>query len=1093
MGHEKKTVSQASGPDVLSREEGEEPVWGERVFTDAVIESLPGSLFVLDAQGRYVRGSRLHHEMLGVSPEELRGMPGLSRILEEDRPLVAAKVAEAFQHGAAEVEARTILRDNVVRHYYYSARRMQVGQEAFLVVTGIDISRRVEAEQSLRASEELTRLICENLGDAVIKVDLQGNCLYVSPSHERILGRGQEMLGSSCFAAIHPDDRERVLAVFGEAARTGEERRVEYRYDHPSKGYIWIESMGRLAWTPDGTPIAVIASRDVTERRRTEEELRHHLREIERFNRLATARELRIAELKRQINDLAAVAGQSPPYGTFREDAPAEIASLCATLATPTSPPAEETRRTYSLEDLLDRDQMQQLLESYCDAVGISSAIIDLEGRVFVGARWQRICTDFHRVNERTCARCIESDTILASQLREGEAFSLYQCRNGLTDGASPILIEGGHVGNVFIGQFFLEPPDLDYFRRQAAEFGFDEVAYLEALARVPVVPREKLPAILRYLASCARLLAELGLERIRGQAAAVDILRHAAKLDLANQELRRQREAALSLAEDAHEARVAAERSQESLRESEERLRSMTAAALDAIVMMDEQGCISFWNKAAQTIFGHSPEEACGKNLHALLAPSQYRDAWREGTSRFFRSGEGPAVGRMVELVALHKNGREFPVELSVAPLRLHGRWQALGIIRDITDRKRSRALLERAKEAAEAATKAKSEFLANMSHEIRTPMTAILGYTDLLLDDAEKPEHADALTTIKRNGEYLLSLINDILDLSRIEAGRMGLEQAVCSPVAVAEEVVSLMRVRALAKNLPLTFEPDPSVPRTIRTDPLRLRQILVNLIGNAIKFTQTGCVRLTLTATQEPRRLRFQVIDTGIGMTPQQAAAIFQPFTQVHGSAGRGWAGTGLGLAISRRLAEMLSGTLSVESEAGLGSTFTLEIDPGPLDAAAAAEDAGPRIRLPANAVPRRDLPAAGLGNARILLAEDCPDNQRLIPLLLRRVGAEVTVADNGQAAYEAAMAALESGNPFDVILMDIQMPVVDGYEATRRLRANGYVGPIIALTANAMAEDRRRSFDAGCDDYLTKPIDRASLIAAVSAHLPAHAVS
>ena len=297
---------------------------------------------------------------------------------------------------------------------------------------------------------------------------------------------------------------------------------------------------------------------------------------------------------------------------------------------------------------------------------------------------------------------------------------------------------------------------------------------------------------------------------------------------------------------------------------------------------------------------------------------------------------------------------------------------------------------------------------------------------------------------------------------------------------------DVASLMRVRAKSKGLPLDVHFDGPVPETICTDPTRLRQILINIVGNAIKFTETESIRIVsrvLNETGEQPKMQFDVIDTGIGIPTDKIEQIFKPFTQADGSTTRNFGGTGLGLSISKRLVELLGGEFSVSSTTGKGSTFSITVSTGPLD----------DVRLIHNAVdsPFRTVDAKAaddtdpsLCNRRILLAEDGPDNQRLIGFILKKAGAEVTLSDNGQIGLELAKAVKSEGRPFDVILMDMQMPVLDGYAATRQLRNDGYSHPIIALTAHAMASDRQKCLDAGCDDYTTKPIDRKKLIELVA---------
>jgi signal transduction histidine kinase len=384
-----------------------------------------------------------------------------------------------------------------------------------------------------------------------------------------------------------------------------------------------------------------------------------------------------------------------------------------------------------------------------------------------------------------------------------------------------------------------------------------------------------------------------------------------------------------------------------------------------------------------------------------------------------------------------------------------------------------------------AHAASRAKTEFLANMSHEIRTPMTAILGYADLLADENVESARQEYIAVIKRNGKHLIGMINDILDLSKIEAGTLKIEPIRCSPAQLAAEVASLMRPQAAAKQLNLKTELVQPLPETVLTDPLRLRQVLVNLLSNAIKFTEQGEVVFAVRQISHSNspRLCFDVIDTGIGLSEEQLGKLFKPFNQADNSSTRKYGGTGLGLCISKRLAEALGGDIEVRSEPGRGCTFSVIIDMStPEGMRTVLENKEPAIQL----TPVADRAAAGkiALHGRILLAEDGPDNQRLIVMLLTRAGADVTAVENGQLAVEAALAARDVGEPFDLILMDMQMPVLDGYEATRQLRKQGYTNPIVALTAHAMADDRQKCLDAGCDDYATKPIDHQKLLATVA---------
>lgn len=346
--------------------------------------------------------------------------------------------------------------------------------------------------------------------------------------------------------------------------------------------------------------------------------------------------------------------------------------------------------------------------------------------------------------------------------------------------------------------------------------------------------------------------------------------------------------------------------------------------------------------------------------------------------------------------------------------------------VMSDISERKRHEEELARAKMAAESANQAKSEFLANMSHEIRTPMTSILGFTELLIQESDpKDERREFLSLVHRSGKTLLQLINDILDLSKIEAGRVQTERIRCSSTDLVEEAVALMRLRAEEKNLTLEVDYRHPLPAAIQTDPARLRQILVNLLGNAIKFTERGSVRMAVYFTfQPPARMHFAVSDTGIGIRREDQSKLFEPFSQVDPSLTRRHGGTGLGLAISRRLVEMLGGGISVQSEPGKGSTFTVTIDPGPLDDVKIVE-ARPAVRPAAHA---SSLSPTLQG--RVLLVEDMIDNQVLLKLVLKTAGLTVDVANNGRTALTMAAKSEAEGRPYDLILMDIRMPEMDG---------------------------------------------------------------
>ncbi|MGE0631918.1 MAG: MHYT domain-containing protein [Pseudobdellovibrionaceae bacterium] len=394
-----------------------------------------------------------------------------------------------------------------------------------------------------------------------------------------------------------------------------------------------------------------------------------------------------------------------------------------------------------------------------------------------------------------------------------------------------------------------------------------------------------------------------------------------------------------------------------------------------------------------------------------------------------------------------------------------------------DITKHKEIQKELEKAKEAAEVANATKSAFLANMSHEIRTPLGAILGFSEILLgENVSESEKANSFEIIKRNGRLLSNIINDILDLSKVEAGKLEVEKMDVPFEDVMNEISSVLNLEASEKGIELTVASEGIIPRHIKTDPLRLRQILFNIVGNAIKFTKRGSVNVVvklLHMSDGPTKLAFIVKDTGEGIKKEQVDRLFTPFSQADVSTTRKFGGTGLGLVLSKKLAKALGGDIVLtETTPGKGSTFVITIEPGPAEQILFQSKPAPLQNLMRLTDKRAH---ADLKFMKILVVDDSPDNQALIKKILSLAGATIETAHNGREAVDKALA----GN-FDLVLMDLQMPEMDGYEATKILREKGYQKPIIALTAHAMKEERQRSLQSGFDDHLTKPIDHQALV-------------
>jgi PAS domain S-box-containing protein len=525
----------------------------------------------------------------------------------------------------------------------------------------------------------------------------------------------------------------------------------------------------------------------------------------------------------------------------------------------------------------------------------------------------------------------------------------------------------------------------------------------------------------------------------------------------------------------------------EESLREARQFAESIAEHSTSIIYVFDlNKVTISYSNRHVAEFLGYSPDEIekMGRDLLGRVIHPDDLGLILVHLEEFRRVADGQVIETQAR--CRHASGewrwvwiREVVFKRSSDGVPL----QILGTAQDVTELRSIHEELKKAKEDAEAANHAKSSFLANMSHEIRTPLNAVIGYTDLLRGPSRQLEPADCVETIGRNARHLMELLNDILDISKIESGHMAVENSPVDLPGLAAEINQMMRPQAEGKSLDFKFTTANLVPQVIITDRLRLRQILLNLIGNAIKFTETGGVHVRLSASaersDEPIEMRFEVSDSGIGMTAEQVGILFRPFSQTDSSTTRRFGGTGLGLAISKRLAEMMDGTITVCSEAGVGSVFTLTI---PVEIPSGIPMLSELPEAPTQELDTSTIEEIRL-RGKVLLAEDGRDSQRLISAILTDAGANVVPAETGKQAVHLAQT-----EQFDLILMDVQMPILDGYAASARIRSTNPNVPIIILTAHATAEDRAKSVAAGCSEFLTKPFDTNNLLKTLAKYLP-----
>jgi len=493
--------------------------------------------------------------------------------------------------------------------------------------------------------------------------------------------------------------------------------------------------------------------------------------------------------------------------------------------------------------------------------------------------------------------------------------------------------------------------------------------------------------------------------------------------------------------------------------------LDALIASTPVAIAVLDDQRVVRSVNPAFEVLFGYAAAEVVGAAIDRLIVPEALRS---ESSDLETRVRRGEVV--RVELERMRKDGRRIQVRLSAAAVKAAADGALVALYEDISDRKAAEAAMREARDLAERVARARSAFLANMSHEIRTPMNAVLGFVELVLDTELAPEQRRALELVRTSSEALLTILNDILDYSKIEAEHLELESIPFDLPKVVHATATLLAVRAREKHLELTVDVPPDVPQMVRGDPTRVRQVLMNLIGNAIKFTEEGEVDVSASVTQrggDAAAVQFRVRDTGIGIPEEQLGTIFQEFTQADASMTRRYGGTGLGLAISRRLVALMGGELAVTSEVGSGSEFSFT------------------LRLPLEAAQAAARATVSLGGRRLLVVDDNETNRRIVRDMLGAEGMAVHEAPRADAGLEALRRAARARTPYDLAILDAQMPDQDGFELATAIRADGALTEtrLLILTSAGQRGDGERCRQLGIQAYLTKPIARADLVEAV----------
>jgi two-component system, sensor histidine kinase and response regulator len=501
-------------------------------------------------------------------------------------------------------------------------------------------------------------------------------------------------------------------------------------------------------------------------------------------------------------------------------------------------------------------------------------------------------------------------------------------------------------------------------------------------------------------------------------------------------------------------------------LRQSERLNRQIVDTALDAFVGMDADGTIINWNPQAEVIFGWMSEEALGRTLADTIIPERFRAAHIAGRKHFLATGESTVIQKRLELVALHRSGREFPIEVTISPIQNGESCIFSAFVHDITNRKQAEKELRESKEAAESANRAKSDFLANMSHEIRTPMNAVIGMTELVLDTELTRSQHEYLSIVRDSADSLLNLINDILDFSKIEAGMLELDSSVFSIRDMLGDTLRSLSVRAHREELELACHIDPAVPDALIGDPSRLRQVIVNLVGNAIKFTQQGEVIVHVDVDQQDGQstlIHFAVADTGIGIPQQKLKSVFLAFEQADTSTTRKYGGTGLGLTICSRLTTLMLGTIWAESELGKGSTFHFTARLGISDEAP---------RAPTKRV---------VQGSRVLIVDDNATNRLILDEILTNWGMKTACVEGVDEAIVSLRRARESGQGFNLVLSDVNMPEKDGFALAKEIRNDEKLvdAVIMMLSSGDRSEDLQLCRDYGVSAYIRKPIKQSEL--------------
>ena len=966
-----------------------------------------------------------------------------------------------------------IEKDKIIEKLQAEITRLKAVQEATLIM-----------QENLRESEERWQLVLKGTNEGIWDWNLKTDEMFFSPRWKEMLGYSEQELPNHIDTwkqLLHPQDRERVMKILGDHfAKKTDHYSAEFRLKCQDGNYKWILSRGQALWDEAGNPVRMAGSHTDISDRKNEQILLTSL--IDCIPDLVFYKDSK-GVYKMCNNAFETFAGRDRKYIIGRNDFdlflteealafreqdrfmmlqkqsrrneewityPNGNRRLVDTLKTPFCCPEGKLMGTIGISrDITDRKQKEEAIKKQAerDALlsNIARQLIDQDLNTAVNFVLESI-GKFTQCDRSYIIRYFPQEKVWSmvhEWCNEYSPSTIHDSQNislEVFPWFSQQLIEGK---SICINK-------LDDFPSEATP---EREAYKTSLSpNLLVVP---------MMTRC-QTVGYLGID--------TNVYKHWTKDDINLLKLVGE---LMAIAE----ARAIAEEAQS---ESQARFAGILDNANEAIISIDENQKITLFNHAAEQTFGYTSNEVLGQPFN-LLIPSRFTNNHYQYINSFKNTQEtARQMGGRRPVFGQRKDGTEFLAEVSISKIKPRGKTIFTAIIRDITERKQAEEALKKAKEKADAANCAKSEFLASMSHELRTPLNAILGFTQVMQRDQElNPDHKQNLEIIGRSGEHLLELINDILEMTKIEAGRTTFNRTQFDLYRLLDNLESMLHLKAEEKNLQLLFEKIENLPQYIETDESKLRQVLINLLGNAIKFTQEGGVILRIKTNEmigdnQEIILTFEVEDTGPGIAPEEVYQLFEAFGQTETGRNSN-EGTGLGLPISQKFVQLMGGEISVSSVLGRGSLFTFTIKATIVDANA--------IKI--NKSPRRIIGLVpGQPNYRILAVDDRLESRILLVKLLSSMGFNVRQASNGKEALEI----WKSWQPH-LIWMDMRMPIMDGYTATQHIKANpkGQETVIIALTASAFEEERNLVLGAGCDDFMRKPFREEVLWEKIAQHL------